>query len=58
MSAGADFSGTCLKRKRPGSCGTCRWYDALGGICRNAASPRDWEFVDRREHFRRFEAGA
>lgn len=28
-------------------CGQCRWYDALGDLCRNHAAPREWDNVER-----------
>lgn len=31
------------------TCGTCRWYDTLGDICRNGSSPCDYDHKDPRD---------
>lgn len=28
-------------------CGQCLWYDPIGDLCRNPASPHEWENVER-----------
>lgn len=28
-------------------CGTCLWYDPLGDLCHNPASPHEWNNMER-----------
>lgn len=51
------------KRKEAGKepeprprCGTCHWYDGLGDLCTNNASPRAWNTLGRRERCPKWEA--
>lgn len=37
------------KRGKRHTCGTCRWYDSLGEICRNVSSPCDFDNKDPRD---------
>lgn len=36
-------------------CGTCFWYDPLGDLCWNEASPHDFEHMGRGEGCRKWE---
>lgn len=36
-------------------CGTCFWYDPLGDLCRNPASPHEWRNVERGMDCRKWE---
>ena len=38
------------------TCGTCRWYDPLGDLCRNPAGPHEWENMERGMTCERWEA--
>lgn len=53
MEAQKNILKTASPRK---NCGTCRWYDGLGDLCRNEASPRSWTPIDRRERCAKWEA--
>jgi len=39
-------------------CGTCLWYDPLGHLCRNGKSVRDWDDVESRDGYKKWELDA